>query len=503
VASFQTEIPLRAEDFDPKLLEAVERDPEASTYQFVIRAAPFGSAASDVALVDATASKNQEVVRLRAELGAIARSLAATPQAPRLGVILGDPLSPIGKVRIAALLAELTRRLPGFSFTTYALAEAPEVVGATGIATHALLPWTEERAVRLPTEVDAFVIVCSKPGDLEEPLRTIVKDLEGSGPPLHLIAATPAQALADAPLQGGVHQAAPVAVVVDPVALGCRLFAQPLLEGRLDHLRAIGHGPTADRFAVVSLEGLPPAESASVWSAVDAVGRRLDAEVVVVRRAGDSSPSSASSDLEPVDLLALLNGAAVVISDDPGTLALAATLTTPAVAVAAGESASRRALTEWAESYGFRVSGGDGLVPAVELSLATETGPSEVQMITAIEILLDDLAGAVVSSVGPRLTQSVPQRLAELVDEINVLEAANAGLRLVLGRERSAFAARAQVQLRPEQAVDRPDLKRSLHEAQQEIARLRFELDAVYGTRTMRAVQPARRVYAKLRTLRR
>ncbi len=114
------------------------------------------------------------------------------------------------------------------------------------------------------------------------------------------------------------------------------------------------------------------------------------------------------------------------------------------------------------------------------------------------------------------IAQGAADRLAELEDRVELLEAANAGLRSRLAQERRAFAQRARDQqagtspeLQPDGVVVAPPVERAqtlrlrseLEQAQSEIDHLRFELDAVYATRVMRTVAPARRVYAKLRSL--
>jgi len=502
---FQTEIPLRAADFDAQVVEKVDTDPEASTYQFVIRAVPIGSSQSEVAMVNDLTVMGAELARLRGELDAISRPLAATPHTARLGMIVGHEPSPVDQLRIAALMAEMTRRLPGFGFRSYALNPTPTIMTATGDASYALLPWNEERALRVPGEIDAVVVVADQGEDANEPLRTILKDLEGSGLPIYVMATSPTAGQLHLSSLHEWDQTGSVQTVADLAALGSQLFSRPLLDSRLDYLRGLGHGPTVDRFAVVSFGDRPPADS-PIWSALDSTSRCLDAELVVLDPSRESFRTPLSGNLDPLDLVALLANAVVVIADDPAIVALATSLARPAVAVVASDPGIHRNFIEWANLYDVLVTDGGGLVAAAELVQGLNVERTAQRMVADVEVLLDGLADAILSCTGRRFVHSVPQRLAELTDQVNVLEIANAGLRLVLGRERSAFAAYVQPgrgAIPPKTGPESRGAREALDKAEQEIAHLRFELDAVYGTRTMRTVQPARRVYSRLRSLRR
>jgi hypothetical protein len=123
------------------------------------------------------------------------------------------------------------------------------------------------------------------------------------------------------------------------------------------------------------------------------------------------------------------------------------------------------------------------------------------RLVAEAEVKLDALADAVLAAPLRPGSTTAAQRLADMADHLRALESANAGLRAVLAGERSAFAA-----LVPPPGPDdagpaaHPESQKALREAREEVARLRFELDAVYATRTMRAVQPARRLYSKLRS---
>jgi SAM-dependent methyltransferase len=539
LGAFATEIPVRGEDFAPDLLEEVSRDPEAETYQFVVRAMPLGSSEADKALADEVIVKSQDLFRVSEELAQISRRLEATPMAPRLGLLFGGVPSALGRLRAASVQAEMVRRLPGFGFRSYALSDSPAPTGLTGDIAHPLLPWNPERSQRIAREVDAIVVVCSAASAADDRFRMVLVGLNRAGLPLHVVITDPSSNARNAEDRDhwwsrpsavthgpptGRYEGLPS--VVDPVALSGRLFVSSLLEQRLDYLEVLGKGPTVDRFVLVALTDLQPLEVASMWSALEAISRRSDADVVVIANGDlEGSPFSEASvdqsdgrrpvifrDLEPIDLAALVAGAAQVVTDNPAFFAMASGMGRPVLAVAVDQVSAPK-FSGWAATPARLVTDIDGLVAAAELSQGLALAESTDAPLGELELFLDDLADAVALSVGRRFIQSAPQRIDELVDQVNVLEAANAGLRKALAAERVALGARAHDLLagRLDSAVAPFKTERVLHKAdrlvvenaQKEAAQLRFELDAVYGTRTMRTVAPARRVYAKLRSLRR
>jgi hypothetical protein len=194
----------------------------------------------------------------------------------------------------------------------------------------------------------------------------------------------------------------------------------------------------------------------------------------------------------------------VVVTDDPALLSLAAALASPIVAlgpVTVAKGTSQGPLQRWAETYGVAVSDPTGLVGALGPTPAGETESRAQRLLDDAEGMLDALADAAAT------LQAAPknpvQELADLRRQLRTVESANAGLRALLGRERAAFAALVPP-AGPEVTgpASHPQSQQALREARQEVTRLRFELDALYATRTLRAVQPARRLYAKLRSRR-
>jgi 2-polyprenyl-3-methyl-5-hydroxy-6-metoxy-1,4-benzoquinol methylase len=103
---FSTEIGVRAEDYDPAVVEAIRSDPEATTYQFVLRAVRDDAHYVNTELTGRIerherriAELEQEVERLRAEV-ATGVAAAATAAAERTA----------GEERTAALAQELRER---------------------------------------------------------------------------------------------------------------------------------------------------------------------------------------------------------------------------------------------------------------------------------------------------------------------------------------------------------------------------------------------------------
>jgi hypothetical protein len=126
----------------------------------------------------------------------------------------------------------------------------------------------------------------------------------------------------------------------------------------------------------------------------------------------------------------------------------------------------------------------------------------------ALDLYFDDLAGVLVSEAARQLSISAPQRLAELAEQVTSLESVNAGLRHRLAKERTAIAqhlrhARLQDQLAAagDAQVSDGHALQEVRQGRAEIQRLQEEISAIYATRTMRAAQPARRIYRRLRSL--
>lgn len=161
---FETEIALRPESFDPSVLDAVTRDPEATTYQFVLRAVPEAEGREAhaqhrqrEALRLRVHELEQEVARLQARLRPQAASL------PGRGLQVGlwgffDTRNPADSIRLAVHRLELSRRLPQLDLRAFApFCDTDNLL--EGAALERLGAATEARAAALAEELDAVVVI--------------------------------------------------------------------------------------------------------------------------------------------------------------------------------------------------------------------------------------------------------------------------------------------------------------------------------------------------------
>ncbi|MBV9283543.1 MAG: methyltransferase domain-containing protein [Acidimicrobiia bacterium] len=68
VGIFESEIPLRREDFDPEVVAGIEADPEATTYQYVVKALVDNALSAAEVVHEREEGQRLEILGLRAEL---------------------------------------------------------------------------------------------------------------------------------------------------------------------------------------------------------------------------------------------------------------------------------------------------------------------------------------------------------------------------------------------------------------------------------------------------
>jgi len=77
VGIFESEIPLRREDYDPDVLARIEADPEATTYQFVVKALVDNALSAAEAVHEREEAQRLALLQLQAELDAAQSELAS------------------------------------------------------------------------------------------------------------------------------------------------------------------------------------------------------------------------------------------------------------------------------------------------------------------------------------------------------------------------------------------------------------------------------------------
>jgi hypothetical protein len=319
--------------------------------------------------------------------------------------------------------------------------------------------------------------------------------------------------LPDFPMPPTSAGRAVVSSVADPLMLVARLTPPEFLRQRADYLSLLGLLPEAAGFVLGHLPGLKPDAQARAGHALESVARRAGRDLVVIDAPLTGGASSGKilpgADLTTVDLLATVAAAGLVITDSPATLALATGLARPALGVAdqdveTGSSPARA-------NKGWMVGGLDELVALAPVAMAdTDLEQRREGVANSLDLFFNDLSVALLSSGVRELSTTASQRLTELNEQVRTLETVNAGLQQRLVRERTAMAGYVWAGRHPGRAMNTTAAQVSaseralwdLYPSEAEVQRLENEIAAIYATKTMRLLQPVRRVYARLRTLR-
>lgn len=473
---FATEIRVDPTSVPGELVAELEADPEAETYQFVLSAVPIGEVPE--AVVSLLAGKDHEIDVLRSQLGEILRLLGPEPGSPLVGVV-ASAASGAERVRAQVVASELRRRLDGFRVEPLAPAE---LEGG---------------------EVPDVVVVV---GSLEPGATAALERLSSAEkvPVLRVPGETPAGA------------------TPDPAVASASVYDAELVGNRARFLRLTGVLPPEGDVAVASLRRLAAGGRGNLAD----LAATLQLELVLVDApAGEASWQVPADD--PLDVVAAVSTAALVLSDDPVLLATAISHRRPVLGLLAGGDQAA-ALTAWLGDAGLLVASLHDVPDALEAARARAAeGGWVAGLAEALGRALDELAGAVVGAVGAGAAQSVPQRILELQARVNALSATNAALLSRLRAERVAFGRRAGELLAggaaPDSAPVAPEPVNALEQVLADHRRLaedyrrlaedndrlaeegeaaRRELQALLATKTFRALQPARDTYRRLRSVR-
>lgn len=510
---FETEVQVRREDFDQGVVDAVEGDPESTTYQFVLRAVPEDSheAISSPPAPPAPAARCRIGVWARWDPGDVHRALV---------------------VRVTC--AELARRLPGAVVRPFS--SGPEWVGSPhdgGLAVEPLGTWSEERAAALAGELDCAVVVGDVPGPAgtttgagDDADRFLLEGVGSGGetdcpvvwsavrlppePPFDLARAAADRAYV-ALLDDGAHRPVAAAVdVPDPLVLVPRLLDAEALDRRLEFVRMMGWFPPGRAVVVeADAELLPHAEQ--VATALDELVSRSGASVVLVHvgpedddgaRGADAVSQAMTSPVSRVppdalvdDVVAVVAGAAAVAASSSSfaTLGLAYERPTARVRLAAdGASGADPAvvtrpgdLADLLDADRFHPPA--GAVPALHARL-----DAHFDRVAAIA----DAAAA----AHPRASARPP--LLPPPEHVAALELSHRRMQERLDSERRAVAdhlGRERAALRRAEAEVAAVRSRREDELERRVEAVTAELEALKNIRVLRALRPARALYARLR----
>lgn len=495
---FETEIPLERTAFGEETMAHVTKDEDSRTYQFVVRAVPSDPSSTAQLAQDLTA-KDQELAEARAQLADIVRRCGPAQYYPTFAVVRWAEEGPYESLRSALVAKELGHRLAEFRVRHYQAVSPEALRRDADEVCQPLLPWTQERAAQLAGELDAIVTVGAPPPEH----RPILEALRAHGvPSFQWGVPLPGQPGSPAhPAAGGEPRAS-----LELLLLADRLLDDDLGALRTDYLRVIGELPERGGVLLCDLSDETGDRSASLRALADLARRRGLELVGVAATPGAPEESSRRQEwsvdpTEPIDLVAAVSHADLVVSDREGTLALGLATRRPTIALSPC-SELRPLLHRLADSdlVAERPAAVAMLIPSAESRAADSQLARDVQ--DEIDWQLDDLAERVAATIGRRATESVPQRLAALSERVGALEEAYSALLKKLADERAALGARARQHLNPEP----PDSVRTWHHLDRQLQsaldateQVRAELDAVYQTRTMRVLRPARAAYSRFR----
>lgn len=474
---FETEVRVFEGDFEPDTVQQVLADPEATTYQFVVKAVPVAEAdpAQVQAVRDAEAERLASFEQVARSSGA-ALALPSTPVA-RVGLWGSWDLDDLSQALLGRVVsAELSRRLPGVLLRFFApygdsrgrrtgLGEPVEELGPHGTA----------RRRALAAGLDAVVVVGRVDTDPAVVAARHAQVPREDEPALHLVDGPAGIPVLWGPvsLDGGPVSAgdtlSSLAPVPDPGLLASRVLPQSAASRRVHYLRSAGWVALSDRLVAVHLAG--GTDTAPVIAALrELVDADPGLSIVALEMDTSSGDGGAAN-----QITSAIETRALLLPVDGGVDSALAAIAVSDLVVST--SAMTRAI---ATSYGVPSAGIDELAELGSLLTSGRTAPPDTRELDA---WFDRVAAAVSDAVAPeveRATLSATERYA-------AMERAHAVMRA---------RAWTDVQLASEAT---PRIELSGDAARAEAEHLRNELNAIRNTITFRALERPRQLYASLR----
>jgi hypothetical protein len=443
--------------------------------------------------------------------------------------------------------AELEGRLTAATIRCFAPHVHPRGIDA-GDAVEDLGPWSPSRAEQLAAELDAVVVTgpldvpagaygWAQPAD-QVPDRLLYdglgEELEKTCPVLyigaepsdhtsrpadHLVAALARHRygpVADptlvAPSRGGSTDSDDIP---DVLLLTDRCFEGDLLDRREAYLRLMGWFPTSGPVIVVEGDDDLGPFAPALGRVLDTVAAERGATCVLLQshlvgndasfapavgahldRIGGTIPFDAGL----INLIAAVANADVVVSSSRSLLAVALAFGRPCVGLDLAATGELDALAQWTGSSDSIISEPTELVSALRHAPTQEVlGQRRVMLQGRVDVRLDQVAKIITqAATARRVAGEAPVGVTSLTTRLRTVEAAYAALQRRIAAERLAFANCAEA-FADRAAVLEADLEK-VPPLLSELAEVRAELEAVYSTRTMRFLQPARRLYGRLRS---
>ncbi len=491
---FETEVDVSEGDYPVEVVDLVLAQPEATTYQFVVRAVPVDEA--DPKVVQAlTRAEAVRAAHLVPEVAAMADRVATTtlPVVPsaRVGLWGSWDLDDLTQALVGRVVsAELARRLPGVLLRFAApygplggartgLGEPVEELGPVGtVRSRALARGLDAVLVVGPVDADADVLAAryARPARRDDPTRHLLSgpaDLPVLWGPVSFDNA-PTCAVAPGSVPGGPSRPLP-----DPAVLAPRVVPLEVAERRTAYLRSAGWLASSPRVVAVHLTGgtdPQPVLDALRPLLADDPGLSVVALELETSR-GDAGPAN--------EVTTALHLRSLLCPVDAGVDSAVAVLATSKVVISTSPAARAAA-----QAYG---------VPALEPTLTALAGladllaakPSRKRVVTdqvrqdqaALDAWFEEVAEQVRKAVAPAEDRAV----LTSTERYAAMERAHAAMRTRTSTEVLHAAESVPVPEAPPEDLGA------------EVDRLKAELRAVMSTRTMRTLAPARTFYSRLR----
>jgi 2-polyprenyl-3-methyl-5-hydroxy-6-metoxy-1,4-benzoquinol methylase len=526
---FATEIPLRVDDLPAPAVDRVRADPDATTYQFVFRSVPVdrlrpGDRSSSGDVDAELVAREEEINELRHELARVAE-VAPRSAPPTVAVVAahrGD--DPFDDLRREVVGHELRQRLPRWAVR---LCDWDSAEGRPGLDGSPVHPFLTSGPHPSTDQVDSAVLT----GSWSAPaVREVSSTIAEGGCPVYVagIAGCPPPELPHARRPAaavGWSDGARPAAVPDPLLLVGRVVPQPQLAQRASVLRAMEQLPASGDHIAVSIGGGPAsalgrtldllAKDRGVALAVVADQARDAAGAVAKSLAAESSVATTATDLDPLDVLAAIATASLVVTDRAELAWAAVGLGRPCIGLALGDDGTDgqpglSVLAGWLGDPDLSVATPAAILPGVALAERRASAEAQLTAVDELDLFLDELASSVAATGARRLTTAWPAHLAEANQHLGVLETVNRGLQHRLRKQQAGFAEVATRALggggSSVSSSEHRNMAGRLAWAEAEVERMRAEvaelvhrIEATESTLTMRTLAPARRLYGRLR----
>ncbi len=467
---FETEIVLDEGDFEPALLQDVLADPEALTYQFVVRA------------IRTTEASDEQRVRARrwAEAGerGAAPSDRARPvgtgtvtldAAPRVGIWgLFDLEDVPAAVRARVAELELGRRLPAAHLRVAAPRPSTDAAPLGDVGLEPLGPRGALGAQRWRSELDGVLVLGGADLDAPAAAALYADRVSEDHPALWL-------------RHGAPEPVTTVRLEADLLPLVTRLLPAEHARRRVELLRLTGELPPGERMVVVQAGADEAGAAAAVAAALDALVADDPDLVVVVLEAEKSRGDSEF-------LRALATTVAhptTVLTPTHGLETLLAVLATADAVVAGSED-----VRTLADAHGTPTA---PLAHLLEHGLPTGRGAGSSAARRRADAELDRVSAELAASCPP-------ERRVDVAPRVVALERATTAVRRRTSDQLAAalaavVAARETANATTADAVDAVELAAR----DREITRLQEHIVAMNSTRTMRVLRPAHVAFSRLR----